>query len=200
MALEDVDTPALLLDLDAFERNLDRMAKAIEGKPVKLRPHSKSHKCAVIGLAQMERGAVGLCCQKSWGSGSHGCWRRPQCLVSNQIVGRPKLLRLAALSKQAEWVGVCADHPDNVTQLDEAAGAMGAALNVLVEIDTGAARCGVEPVSRQSNWLKRSILQQTFVSRVYKLIRDGRSMSEAMPSAKRRPMLASLLRKRRSRV
>ena len=53
MALEDVDTPALLLDLDAFERNLDRMAKAIEGKPVKLRPHSKSHKCAVIGLAQM---------------------------------------------------------------------------------------------------------------------------------------------------
>ncbi|MEC7397630.1 MAG: DSD1 family PLP-dependent enzyme, partial [Pseudomonadota bacterium] len=66
-------------------------------------------------------------------------------LVSNQIVGRPKLLRLAALSKQAEWIGVCADHPDNVTQLDEAAGAMGAALNVLVEIDTGAARCGVEP-------------------------------------------------------
>ena len=69
----------------------------------------------------------------------------PNVLVSDQIVGRPKLLRLAALSKQAEWVGVCADHPDNVTQLDEAAGAMGAALNVLVEIDTGAERCGVEP-------------------------------------------------------
>ncbi len=145
MALEDVDTPALLLDLDAFERNLDRMAKAIEGKPVKLRPHSKSHKCAVIGLAQMERGAVGLCCQKVGEAEAMVAGGVPNVLVSNQIVGRPKLLRLAALSKQAEWVGVCADHPDNVTQLDEAAGAMGAVLNVLVEIDTGAARCGVEP-------------------------------------------------------
>ena len=64
MALEDVDTPALLLDLDAFERNLDRMAKAIEGKPVKLRPHSKSHKCAVIGLAQMERGRLASAAKK----------------------------------------------------------------------------------------------------------------------------------------
>ena len=145
MALEDVDTPALLLDLDAFERNLDRMAKAIEGKSVKLRPHSKSHKCAVIGLAQMERGAVGLCCQKVGEAEAMVAGGVPNVLVSNQIVGRPKLLRLAALSKQAEWVGVCADHPDNVTQLDEAAGAMGAALNVLVEIDTGAERCGVEP-------------------------------------------------------
>ena len=53
MSLEDVDTPALLLDLDAFERNLDRMAAAIADKPVKLRPHSKSHKCAVIGLEQI---------------------------------------------------------------------------------------------------------------------------------------------------
>ena len=143
MALEDVDTPALLLDLDAFERNLDRMAKVIEGKPVKLRPHSKSHKCAVIGLAQMERGAVGLCCQKVGEAEAMVAGGVPNVLVSNQIVGRPKLLRLAALSKQAEWVGVCADHPDNVTQLDEAAGAMGAVLNVLVEIDTGAAalRC-----------------------------------------------------------
>ncbi len=145
MPLEDVDTPALLLDLDAFERNLDRMAEKLKGKPVKLRPHSKSHKCAVIGLAQMARGAVGLCCQKVGEAEAMVAGGVLNVLVSNQIVGRPKLLRLAALSKQAEWLGVCVDHPDNVDQLNEAAAAMDATLNVLVEIDTGAGRCGVAP-------------------------------------------------------
>ncbi len=145
MSLEDVDTPALLLDLEAFEQNLDRMATAIADKPVKLRPHSKSHKCAVIGMEQMARGAVGLCCQKVGEAEAMVAGGVHNILVSNQIVGRPKLLRLAALTKQADWIGVCADHPDNVDQLNEAANAMDATLNVLVEIDTGAARCGVAP-------------------------------------------------------
>ena len=145
MSLEDVDTPALLLDLDAFEQNLDRMAAAIADKAVKLRPHSKSHKCAVIGLEQMARGAVGLCCQKVGEAEAMLAGGVHNVLVSNQIVGRPKLLRLAALAKQADWIGVCADHLDNVDQLNEAANAMDATLNVLVEIDTGAARCGVAP-------------------------------------------------------
>lgn len=143
MSLEDVDTPALLLDLDAFERNMDRMAKALEGTSVKIRPHSKSHKCAIIGLEQMARGAVGLCCQKVGEAEAMVAGGVRNVLVSNQIVGRSKLLRLAALTKQADWIGVCADHPDNVEQLNEAAAAMGTVINVLVEIDTGAARCGV---------------------------------------------------------
>ena len=145
MSLEEVDTPALLLDLDAFERNLDRMATAIADKPVKLRPHSKSHNCAVIGLEQMARGAVGLCCQNVGEAEAMVAGGVLNVLVSNQIVGRTKLLRLAALAKQAEWVGVCADHANNVYQLNEAAAEMDARLNVLVEIDTGAARCGVGP-------------------------------------------------------
>ncbi|MEE2688650.1 MAG: DSD1 family PLP-dependent enzyme [Pseudomonadota bacterium] len=145
MSLEEVDTPALLLDLDAFERNLDRMATAIADKPVRLRPHSKSHKCAVIGLEQMARGAVGLCCQKVGEAEAMVAGGVLNVLVTNQIVGRTKLLRLAALAKQAEWVGVCADHANNVYQLNEAAAEMDARLNVLVEIDTGAARCGVVP-------------------------------------------------------
>ena len=143
MSLEDVDTPALLLDLDAFEHNIDRMAKSLEGTSVKIRPHSKSHKCAIIGLEQMARGAVGLCCQKVGEAEAMVAGGVRNVLVSNQIVGRSKLLRLAALTKQADWIGVCADHPDNVEQLNEAAAAMGAVINVLVEIDTGAARCGV---------------------------------------------------------
>ena len=99
----------------------------------------------MIGLEQMARGAVGLCCQKVGEAEAMVAGGVHNVLVSNQIVGRPKLLRLVALAKQAEWIGVCADHPDNVDQLNEAANVMDATLNVLVEIDTGAARCGVAP-------------------------------------------------------
>ena len=156
MSLEDVDTPALLLDLDAFERNMDRMAKSLEGTSVKIRPHSKSHKCAIIGLEQMARGAVGLCCQKVGEAEAMVAGGVRNVLVSNQIVGRSKLMRLAALTKQADWIGVCADHPDNVEQLNEAAAAMGTVINVLVEIDTGAARCGV-PVGQPAVDLAKQI-------------------------------------------
>ena len=64
MRLVDVDTPALLLDLDAFEGNLDRLDKSLAGSKVRVRPHSKSHKCPEIALRQMAHGAVGVCCQK----------------------------------------------------------------------------------------------------------------------------------------
>src|SRR5271170_5567488 len=64
MALEEVDTPALLIDLDAFDENLARMASAAAAGGLHLRPHAKTHKCAEIALRQMARGAVGVCCQK----------------------------------------------------------------------------------------------------------------------------------------
>ena len=64
MTLEEVDTPALLIDLDAFERNLQQLADAVNGSTAKLRPHAKTHKCPVIGRRQMALGAVGVCCQK----------------------------------------------------------------------------------------------------------------------------------------
>ena len=64
MPLAEVDTPALLLDLDAFERNLDRLDKSLAGTGIRVRPHAKSHKCPEIALRQMARGAIGVCCQK----------------------------------------------------------------------------------------------------------------------------------------
>ena len=63
-ALHAVDTPALMLDLDAFERNLQRMADALRGRGVRLRAHAKSHKCPEIALRQVALGAAGICCQK----------------------------------------------------------------------------------------------------------------------------------------
>lgn len=144
MPLEAVDTPALLVDLDALERNLGRLAAAVAGSPVRLRPHAKTHKCPAIALRQLAHGAVGVCCQKVAEAEAMVLGGIPDVLVSNEVVGAPKLRRLAALARQAR-VAVCADDPTNVADLNEAALAFDVRIPVLVEINVGADRCGVEP-------------------------------------------------------
>jgi D-serine deaminase-like pyridoxal phosphate-dependent protein len=144
MALAEVDTPALILDLDAFERNLDRMDASLAGKKIAIRPHAKSHKCPEIALRQMKRGAVGVCCQKVSEAEAMVDGGVPDVLVANEVVGAVKLKRLAALAKRAR-VAACADDAGNVAALDAAARAAGVRLDVLVEVNVGANRCGVEP-------------------------------------------------------
>ncbi len=143
-AAEDVDTPALLIDLDAFERNLDKMAAFAKDAGVRLRPHSKTHKSAHIARLQMERGAVGVCCQKVSEAEALVQSGINDVLISNEVVGRHKLNRLSALARHAK-VAVCADDADNVIDLNAAAGQVGVTLDVLVEIDVGAGRCGIAP-------------------------------------------------------
>jgi D-serine deaminase-like pyridoxal phosphate-dependent protein len=143
MPLADVDTPALILDLDAFERNLERLAESLAGRAIKLRPHAKSHKCPEIGKRQMALGAVGVCCQKVSEAEAMVDGGVNDVLIANEVVGAVKLERLAALAQRAA-IAVCADHPDNVVALDAAARAAGVKLDVLVEINVGANRCGVE--------------------------------------------------------
>jgi 3-hydroxy-D-aspartate aldolase len=144
MREEEVDTPALVIDLDAFESNLDTMAALLAPTGVKLRAHAKTHKSPVIAKLQMSRGAVGNCVQKvaeaevlAWGG-------IPDILVSNEVVGTAKLARLCALSRIAK-VAVCADDTGQVAAIEAAAADAGIRLTVLVEIDVGAGRCGVQP-------------------------------------------------------
>jgi D-serine deaminase-like pyridoxal phosphate-dependent protein len=144
MLLEDVDTPALLVDLDALEGNIARMAKAAEGSGVRLRPHAKSHKCAQIARAQIAAGAVGVCSQKVSEAEALVAGGVADVLVTNEIVGKQKLGRLARLAHQAK-VAVLADDAGNVDELAAAARAERVRLDVLIEIDVGARRCGVEP-------------------------------------------------------
>ena len=144
MKLAEVDTPALILDLDAFEANLARVAQAVAGTGVRLRPHAKSHKCAEIAKRQMALGAIGICCQKVSEAEAMVDAGIDNVLVSNEIAGRQKLDRLAALRHRA-WVAVCADNAGNVDEIDAAAARAGVILPVLVEIDVGAGRCGVQP-------------------------------------------------------
>src|SRR5690349_8029319 len=144
MTLEEVDTPALIVDLDAFERNLRRLPDRIADHPVRARPHAKTHKCPVIALKQVELGAVGVCVQKVSEAEAmvHGGVR--DVLVTNEVVGRQKLRRLMSLAHNAR-VGVCADDVGQVKALDMAAGEAGVTLPVYVEVNMGGNRCGVEP-------------------------------------------------------
>lgn len=144
MPLAEVDTPCLILDLDAFERNLRRLDESLAGRSVMVRPHAKSHKCPQIALRQIALGAVGVCCQKVSEAEALVRGGVNDVLIANEIVGAPKLRRLAALAGQAR-VAVCADNAGNIAALDAAAREAGVKLDVLVEINVGADRCGVEP-------------------------------------------------------
>jgi 3-hydroxy-D-aspartate aldolase len=144
MRIDEVDTPALLLDLDAFEHNLRHLNQTLAGRAVRVRPHAKSHKCPRIALRQVELGAVGVCCQKvSEAEALVRCGVR-DVLIANEVVGTPKLQRLAALAREAR-LGVCVDDASNVSELAAAARAAGSQPDVYVEVDVGARRCGVEP-------------------------------------------------------
>ncbi len=144
MSLDQVDTPALVIDLDAFERNLRRLPERISGTGVRARPHAKTHKCAVIALKQVELGAVGVCVQKVSEAEAmvHGAVR--DVLVTNEIVGRQKLQKLMSLAHNAQ-IGVCVDDGGQVAALDAAARDAGITLPVYVEVNMGGNRCGVEP-------------------------------------------------------
>jgi D-serine deaminase-like pyridoxal phosphate-dependent protein len=145
MSLAEVDTPALVVDLDAFERNLSRLAERVRPSGMRLRPHAKTHKCPVIALRQVALGAVGVCVQKVGEAEAMVYGGVRDVLVTNEVVGRPKLRRLMALAHTAR-VGVCVDDPAQIADLDAAAGEAGVAhLPVHVEVNMGGNRCGVEP-------------------------------------------------------
>src|SRR5947209_9576777 len=107
MPLEEIDTPSLVIDLDAFEKNLQAMAIAVAGTGIHLRPHAKTHKSPVIALRQIALGAVGVCCQKVSEAEAMVYGGVRDVLITNEIVGRNKLARLAGLAKQAR-IAVCA--------------------------------------------------------------------------------------------
>jgi D-serine deaminase-like pyridoxal phosphate-dependent protein len=144
MAFAEVDTPALVIDLDAFERNLQRMADFVSKAGVKLRAHAKTHKSPIIAKKQIALGAVGVCCQKVSEAEVMVEGGVADVLVSNEVSGAAKLERLAALARRAT-VGVCVDDPSSVAEIEAAAAKAGSRLDVLVEIDVGAGRCGMAP-------------------------------------------------------
>lgn len=137
-----LNTPALIIDLAAFERNVARMADFARKHGLTLRPHAKSHKSADIARAQIAAGAVGLCCAKLGEAEALAAEDIDGLHLTSPVVTPPAIARLAALSRRLTSLSVVADHPAAVDALASAAQG-GPPLTVFVDIDPGIRRTGV---------------------------------------------------------
>jgi D-serine deaminase-like pyridoxal phosphate-dependent protein len=142
--IEDIDTPALLLALDLMERNIARMAATFQQLPAKLRPHAKTHKTPIIAHKQLAAGAIGITCAKLGEAEIMVAGGIRDVLIANQIVGAQKIQRLVSLAHHAELM-IAVDDARNVEDLSHAAQEENVSLRVLVEVDVGQHRCGVQP-------------------------------------------------------
>ena len=139
-----VETPALVIDLDAMERNLEAMAVFARSHGVRFRPHAKMHKSAAIAKAQIAAGAVGVCVQKLSEAEVLADAGITDIYISNEIVDEAKLARVAALAARIT-LAIAVDSTLGVDRLAAACEAAGSAPSVFVEIDVGQGRCGVSP-------------------------------------------------------
>nr|WP_321458576.1 3-hydroxy-D-aspartate aldolase BhcC [uncultured Cohaesibacter sp.] len=140
----EIQTPCLILDLDALENNIKKMGAYIKAHGMRHRLHGKMHKSVDIALLQMELGgACGVCCQKVSEAEVFARGGISDLLVSNQVRDPHKIDRLASLPKLGARTIVCVDDMDNVDELSRAARKHETEIECLVEIDCGAGRCGV---------------------------------------------------------
>ena len=144
MNVGDIETPALVVDLDAMERNLDAMAGFARERGLRLRPHAKTHKSAWIALAQIARGAVGVCVQKPSEAEALAAQGVRDLFISNEVIDARKLARVAALAREAT-LAIAVDSTLGIERLAHAVRAAGSRLDVFVEIDVGHGRCGAAP-------------------------------------------------------
>lgn len=162
-ARQRLTTPALVLDLGRFEANLATMARLAEESGQALRPHAKSHKCSAIAKAQIEAGALGICCASLREAEAMAAAGVTGVLITSPVVGEAKIGRLAALAAAAPGLMVVADNPRNVTEIDAAVGGTGAQLRMLVDVDPGMGRTGVTG-SQSALALARDIERATNLS------------------------------------
>lgn len=140
----EIDTPALLIDLDVMEKNIATMADYFRGKEAKLRAHTKVHRTPIIAHKQIEAGAKGVTCQKVGEAEVMAASGIKDILVSNEIVSPSKINRLVALSKYAD-VSAPVDNASVADAIARAARKMGVEFKLLVDVHMGSGRCGVEP-------------------------------------------------------
>ena len=145
--INEVDTPALILDLDAFERNLKCLQNAVARAGVRLRPHAKSHKCPEIALRQIQAGAVGICCQKVSEAAVFVDAGVPDVFITNQVVGEKKVAHALDLATRAR-IGVLVDDEDQISAFARASAERQVSIDVYLEIDVGMGRCGVVSIER----------------------------------------------------
>jgi D-serine deaminase-like pyridoxal phosphate-dependent protein len=154
--VDAIDTPALVIDLDAMKRNLGRMAEFAKKHGVRWRPHAKMHKSAALAKLQMQAGAIGVCVQKTAEAEAMVAGGVHNVYISNEVIAPSKLARVAALAHQVAAEGgqlaIAVDSVEGISRLAQAmndarsqSAAGAAVIDVFVELDVGQGRCGVTP-------------------------------------------------------
>jgi 3-hydroxy-D-aspartate aldolase len=140
---EEIPTPALLLDLDAFESNIAAMTGVLRARGRALRPHGKTHKCPAIARILIDAGAIGICAARLSEAEVFADHHIPGLLVTTAVVGKRKISRAMDLAARAPDTIFCVDHGQNVRELNDAARIRGLTLNLAIDLYFG--RTGIEP-------------------------------------------------------
>ncbi len=142
--VDELDTPALIVDLDRLDANIATMSGLIRERGVAWRPHAKAHKCPAIAHRELAAGAIGITCAKVGEAEVFVAAGIRDILIANQIVGPIKTRRLAALCRQADVI-VAVDNIGNAQEIDRAAAEFGSRPRLVIELNCGMNRAGVEP-------------------------------------------------------
>ncbi len=142
MLESQIQTPALVLDMDVFEKNLKGLKNTCDTLGLAMRPHYKSAKATALAHREIEAGAVGMCCAKVSEAEDLVESGIEDVLIANQITDRAKIAKVASLAACCR-LGVCVDRADNIADLEQAAAFQGSTIYCYVEYDVGMNRCGV---------------------------------------------------------
>ena len=144
LTLDQLDSPQLLIDLDTLDANLEQMRATFRDRPLDLRVHFKSLKCGSLARYLLAKGVTKFLCAKLNEADVLAGAGVADVFVANQIVGPHKLRRLCELARRVK-LRTCVDDAGNVAEMGQAARQAGVTVGVLVEVDVGMGRCGVEP-------------------------------------------------------
>jgi D-serine deaminase-like pyridoxal phosphate-dependent protein len=143
--IHDLPTPCLVLELDRFEANLEKMSRFSRERGIALRPHSKTHKCVNVARRQVEKGAIGICTATIAEAEVMIRGGVRNLLITGELVGEPKISRLIRAVREAPETMVVVDNAENVDDLQRAASDTGIQLAVLIDLDIGQNRTGIQP-------------------------------------------------------
>ncbi len=145
LPVEQLPTPALVLDHEAFMANIETMGNYLTKVKKNIRPHAKTHKTPAIGHIQMNAGAIGLCCATVGEAEVMAYSGIGNILIANEVIGEAAIRRVVNLARHAK-IMVVVDEPGNTRDLSAAAKQYGAVLDILVDLDVGQGRCGLRSV------------------------------------------------------
>ncbi len=143
--IQDIDTPALLVDYTILERNIERLQRRSEDARLAVRPHMKAHKTPQVAHMQLRAGAIGLTCAKIAEAEAMADAGVEELLIANSIVGETKMRRLVALARRVPRLLVAVESLVSAAQIDAAFSAQGMTIDTVIELDIGSNRAGVRP-------------------------------------------------------